>query len=328
MVVEAPQSGCGVRGRDDHVLMAELCFRFGAPNAYARVDEGQVLTLGLSNALLAGPGEERWPLPGRGEIERHDDFLIWRGERGMCGVAAVPVGDRNIEGVTEQLYTTILTLTDGLVLHRFWNFIPQINQPVGELDRYMCFCTGRARAFSNPTNPFTGEELPPASAVGTHGDHLCVVFVAGPESLTPVENPLQVPAYEYPPKYGPRSPSFARAGVIDATRTLLISGTASIRGSESLHPGDFESQARTALENIQAVSEAAGCPEWLAGGGTHRSTVRVYVKDAGARLQHAAWFERHLPVGIEQINFIQADICRAELLLELEACAVPHEQGE
>ncbi len=301
----------------------ELGFTFN--QSYPGVEEvddadGQYLNLKLTNRLLAGSGVERWPLPGVGDVERHDDFVTWRGAEVIAGVAAVEVDDQSLESITHQLYEKILSLSEGYVLHRFWNFVPQINAPVGQLDRYMCFCMGRANALSNHAYPIVNRKLPPASAVGTSGDHLCVAFLAGHNELCPVENPLQVPAYEYPQRYGPRSPSFARAGVIDDLQTLLISGTASIRGSESLHQDNFECQAQTAVENLLAVSEAADHPEWLTAGCDHHKSVRVYVKNEDLWQSHAPWLQQNLLAGIEQFNVIEADICRPELLVEIEAC--------
>ena len=303
----------------------ELRFVFDQPSAFARVDsmqDEQRLTLGLPNALLAGTGVESWPLAGPGEVEQLDEMIIWRGINSLIGIAAVEVNDSNLEAATARLYAAILDLSDGYVLHRFWNFVPQINVAVGKLDRYMCFCVGRANAFGEHARSVQGGDLPPASAVGTTGNHLCIAFLAGRDALVPVENPLQVPAYQYPKRYGPRSPSFARAGVIDAAGEMFISGTASIRASESLHEGDFTCQAQTALENLAAVSEAAGHPHWLNAAQPYRRTVRVYVKRAELWRQHGDLLRKNLLDGAQHFNVIEADICRPELLVEIEAYAV------
>ena len=310
-------------------MSLELRFVFGQPDAcVAALDLSEVhrLTLNLPNELLEGSGLEAWHLPGSGEIREHGELLTWRGETGMAGIAAVVVDDGDLEAAAARLYTGILDLTQDLVVHRFWNFVPQINAPVGELDRYMCFCVGRANAFTHHANPVPGVELPPASAVGTTGNRLCVAFIAGPHALTPVENPLQVPAYRYPKRYGPRSPSFARAGVINAEQALFISGTASIRASESLHVGDFACQMQTALENVAAVSQAATHPDWFASNAGYRKIVRVYVKQADLWREHGDYLRKNLLQGAQQFNVIEADICRPELLVEMEAFAAREQE--
>jgi len=303
----------------------ELRFTFEQehPAVYNTVESGQqILTLATANQTLAGTGVERWFLPGEAKVEHEDELTLLRGSDYVCGAAVIAVDDTNLEQASRHLYASILRHAAAFNLHRFWNFVPHINAPVGELDRYMCFCAGRAHAFAHHDSPFAGVDLPPASAVGTRGEHLCVAFMAGTARLSPVENPLQVPAYQYPRRYGPRPPSFARAGVIDDPDTLFISGTASIRASESLHPGDFAWQARTALENLQAVSHAADRADWLEAPAACQSTVRVYVKNTHHWQQHAPWLEQHLLNGVEQFNVIQADICRPELLVEIEAWAM------
>ncbi len=308
----------------------ELSFAFAQDTASARaagVQDAQRLTLGLPNPLLAGGGGESWYLPGPGEIEQHEELIIWRGSSGMVGIAAVEVTAGDLEAAAARLYAAILNLTDDYVLHRFWNFVPQINAAVGELDRYMCFCVGRANAFAGHSKPFQGAQLPPASAVGTTGHHLCVAFLAGRETLVPVENPLQVPAYQYPQRYGPRAPSFARAGIIETAGEMFISGTASIRASESLHAGDFVCQAQTAIENLAAVSEAAGHPHWLDAAQPYQRTVRVYVKRAELWHQHGEYLQKHLLDGVQHFNVIEADICRPELLVEIEAHTARHTGG-
>ena len=69
-----------------------------------------------------------------------------------------------------------------------------------------------------------------------------------------VENPLQMPAYEYPDTYGPRSPSFARATTVTTAgvASLYVSGTASIRGHRTVG-ATLEEQIKVTMENIDAL---------------------------------------------------------------------------
>src|SRR6478672_3620160 len=48
-------------------------------------------------------------------------------------------------------------------------------------------------------------EHPAASAVGMRGGGVTSYFLASREPVVNVENPRQVSAYDYPPRYGPRS---------------------------------------------------------------------------------------------------------------------------
>ena len=67
---------------------------------------------------------------------------------------------------------------------------------------------------------------------------------------------------QLPGDYGPRSPTFSRAALVypAGQEILFISGTASIVGHQTVHPGDVVGQCRESMENIAAVlAEATGC---------------------------------------------------------------------
>ncbi|MBA3598999.1 MAG: hypothetical protein H0W40_16720, partial [Methylibium sp.] len=140
-------------------------------------------------------------------------------------------------------------------------------------------------------------------------------------------------AYRYPGAYGTRSPSFSRAALVDAgagRSALLISGTASIVGHASRHLGDVEAQVRETLVNLQAVLEAANAR------GSARFTLpaldcTVYVRRADDAPRVRAVIEAVLGTDSRAARSavcLEADICRADLLVEIEAHAfavgVPH----
>ena len=74
-----------------------------------------------------------------------------------------------------------------------------------------------------------------------------------------IENPRQTSAYHYPPKFGKHSPIFSRAcsGAARQRPSLFISGTASIVGHETIHPGDVRAQTRETMANINALLDEA-----------------------------------------------------------------------
>lgn len=205
-------------------------------------------------------------------------------------------------------------------LLRSWNFLPQINQGLGHSERYRRFCMGRSMGLED--RGIRTSELCAGTAVGTQGDRFLVHLLAGTTPGMPVENPRQIAAYHYPPAYGRRSPSFARAMAVDLGEDhhgLLISGTASIVGHRTVHPGQTQPQLEETIQNLQAlVGEARakfGKPASAAFG--PHSMLRVYVRhgafwpDIAARLQDV-WPEASL-AGLE------ADLCRHDLTVEIEA---------
>lgn len=298
-----------------------LTFVFGQPETGLIVGDHS-LRVQLRNQVLAGPGDESWrfgPMQHRGA----DAFGIHRFEREnlLCLGVVAPVTQPSIRHISRTLYAALIQHLGDFHFHRIWNFIPEINREYGDLDTYKLFCLGRAEALE----ALQDTPLPAASAVGTPGEHLVIAAIAGSAKASPVENPLQIPAYRYPERYGPRAPSFARATRIHGSE-LYVSGTASIRQSESLHEGDVAAQFALALENVDLVIRAAGLPESdnLIEHSRHHAR-RIYLR------QPQDWkLLRHHPgtdPGEEQtLNVIQAEICRPELLVEVETHI--HARGE
>ena len=141
----------------------------------------------------------------------------------------------------------------------------------------------------------------------------------------PVENPRQVSAFEYSSKFGPRPPCFSRAGLVEVVgeRLLLVAGTASVCGEESVHAGSLEAQLRETVVNLRAVVAEArrvdGVPHADDVGSCLKGVraTRVYYR----RREDLAWLERSLPrelVAGAEVEYVLADICRNELLVEIE----------
>src|SRR5262245_52920501 len=146
---------------------------------------------------------------------------------------------------------------------RFWAFVPSIHADLGAgLDRYMAFNAGRYAAYSAwcGGRDALSRSVATGSAVGVDGDRLELHCLASREPGTPVENPRQVPAYRYSRRYGPLPPCFARAtSIADGAggRRLLVGGTASIRGEDSLHVGDVREQTLETLRNLASLVRSA-----------------------------------------------------------------------
>lgn len=203
-------------------------------------------------------------------------------------------------------------------IFRIWNYIPDIARVESGIERYQAFCVGRhssvcdGEAFENA--------LPAASAIGTHACDLQITFMAADTPARQIENPRQVSAFRYPRQYGPRSPSFSRAVLMEWDRhfDLYISGTASIVGHESRHRGDIGAQFEETVRNLDALVDnaRAGLPhdtEWRGAFSALKAYVRTPEHLASVRTLAARRFGHELP-----ILFLIGDICRADLLLEIE----------
>jgi enamine deaminase RidA (YjgF/YER057c/UK114 family) len=110
--------------------------------------------------------------------------------------------------------------------------------------------------------------------------------------------------------------------------TTWISGTASILDSESVHLGDIEKQTEQTIDNIERLISPenfarhglSGCGAQLA----DLAKVRVYVKRPEDYEKCRAVCERRF--GAVPTIYAQADICRGELLVEIEAVAFSNEK--
>ncbi|AOW15852.1 hypothetical protein LPB72_20205 [Hydrogenophaga crassostreae] len=224
--------------------------------------------------------------------------------------------------VSERAYQRIFRLLDqqGLPhLWRVWNYIPDIHGEQAGLERYRQFNMGRGDAFERGARSVT-EQVPAACALGVvAGGSLSIAFLCGASPLVPVENPRQVSAYLYPRIYGPRSPTFSRAGLayLGSQELIFVSGTASIVGHESLHPNDVVAQTRESLDNVAAVLDEVAGRSRLGRMDLSALEYRAYVRHPF----EVAAVQREMVkrVGQAPVLYVQADVCRQELLVEIEA---------
>jgi chorismate lyase/3-hydroxybenzoate synthase len=209
---------------------------------------------------------------------------------------------------------------------RIWNYFPNINQECSSLERYRSFCAGRHQALMAELAECE-IHLPAACALGVvpsnpdrDVESLHLYALAAREPGRQIENPRQVSAFHYPPQYGQRSPSFSRA-VLKAWGEreyhLYISGTASIVGHHSQHT-DLMAQLDETLLNLETLVTHASCsiPVPL-----RLELLKVYCRSA---VDPALLRARIIQVfGAETpMLFLRADICRQELLIEIEGMAV------
>jgi chorismate lyase/3-hydroxybenzoate synthase len=208
-------------------------------------------------------------------------------------------------------------------LIRVWNYFPEINAIENNMERYRSFSIGRHEAFVRYQKKV--EDSPAACALGSHGGSLVIYFIATRSPGLQIENPRQVSAYNYPEQYGPRSPTFSRATLAfqDATPTLFISGTASILGHETVYPASVSLQTRETLVNIRTVIAQAALKGFAPVDFATGLALKVYVRHAEDFAEVVNIIQEEFGKPAELI-VLQADICRADLLVEIEAVCWGH----
>ncbi len=269
------------------------------------------------------------PLRGdrRVEVWRSNDRIV-HGHNGALRFAhdrdflfgAIEIDEREVDGIdnaAQRAYTQLCGFVGGSAhphLLRVWNYFDRINHGTGDQERYRLFCVGRARGLSAAVR----ERLPAATAIGrTDGEPtLQVYWLAARTAGMALENPRQLSAYLYPRQYGPVSPSFSRA-MLACGDQLLVSGTASVVGHQTRHPGDPLAQLAECLRNLDSiqVAAAAGC---VASAAAPVALLKVYLRHAQDADAVAAWLRAQRPQAVEPL-LLAGDICRSDLLLELDA---------
>jgi len=270
---------------------------------------------------------EVWRCGAAAESGQHQRVRFRRTADMLFGCIALPEGrdqaHPTLHEATTQAYREMCATLDAHGyphLLRVWNYLPDINGDSNGTERYRQFNTARQHALRASGRPLSGN-VPAASALGAAADSpLVVYFLAARTAPTFLENPRQLSAYDYPRQYGTHPPVFSRATVLPlgGIAALFISGTASIVGHRSLHVGDTAAQTREALTNIEALLGEAN----RVAPGAHFTlgtlACKVYVRRAIDLPLIQAELDAALDPDTRRV-YLLADICRQELLVEIEA---------
>ncbi|HET9390121.1 MAG TPA: hypothetical protein VFO44_10780 [Steroidobacteraceae bacterium] len=236
---------------------------------------------------------------------------------------STPPEESALHAATEQGYREVFATLDTLGyphLLRVWNYLPEINQDTHGVERYRQFNDARRKALAACGRDLTGN-VPAACALGSvSGSPLVIYFLASQDAPAVIENPRQVSAYEYPEQYGPK-PVFSRASVLRerAGAMLFISGTSSIVGHRTVHAGDAAAQTRETLTNIEALlGEANRVTTGASRFDLGTLAYKVYVRKDADLPTIQSQLRAALGPGA-QAMYLRADICRQDLLVEIEA---------
>jgi len=307
--------------------------------AYLQAHHGHVLSVvGFGRAIslpatACAPIQVDIPVLG----ERDNSFEVWTSDvpvtacqhLDICGTtdgkvlfASLTLEQRageTMEMLAEQAYMRIFDFMDHFGyrnLLRVWHYFPQINDDENGLERYRAFNVGRHTAFAAKGRSISDENVPAASALGSDSGSLVIYFMAGKRPGRPVENPRQVSAYHYPKVFGPRSPIFVRAvsATLGGQHCFFISGTASIVGYETLHRGDAEKQTAETLLNIRTLLQQI--PHYDPPRG--RMLLKVYLRHPEDLPMARARVQAEFGTACKAV-YLHSNICRSDLLLEIEA---------
>lgn len=204
--------------------------------------------------------------------------------------------------------------TEGFSFHdvvRTWLYLDRLLEWYDVLNRVR-------DAFFEAKGVFGGF-VPASTGIGC-ANTLGAAMIAGAIAMRPkderatkamLDSPLQCSALDY------RS-SFSRAAeiVTPEWRTVFVSGTASIEpGGKTVHHDDMDKQVALTMDVVKAILETRGMSL------TDSVRAIAYIKRPEDRIAWQNWLkENNLPANYAQE--IIADVCRDDLLFELELDAV------
>ena len=290
------------------VASKTLLFRPGPATGWLL--DGDTLVMSAAMQHLGGTAED--PLARGSGITALEHGALLHGSDTLSGVLLSP-DSGPLELAAATLYDRLLDLTEGWHLHRIWNFIPQINAEVDGLENYRAFNSGRLYTLQKRWGTGIARRLPAASALGTRGGALALAFSAAREPATHFDNPLQESSIAYPREYGLSPPAFARGSrLTTATGDVWhLSGTASIRGCRTIGE-DIATQLSITMENLAALCAEMAVPSH------RRATWKVFLRHPEHLSQAVAAFSAAYPDDMASSLFLHADICRTDLLVEIE----------
>lgn len=232
--------------------------------------------------------------------------------------------NKSIEEQSEAVFQQIdrLLIKEDFAINsivRQWNYIERITESKDDYQNYQAFNDARADFYEKTT---WSEGYPAATGIGAHFGGIvvdldAVIFKKENCSILPIDNKLQIAAHAYSEEVlavshkQKATPKFERAKLlsIEDKGLIYISGTAAIRGEESLKEVGLSRQMEITMENIAELIGNKGSVSML----------RVYLKDKSfvheaEQLMNA--YKLSIPV-----SYMCADVCRNELLIEIEGIA-------
>jgi len=222
---------------------------------------------------------------------------------------------------------------------RQWNYIEQITTTVshndGNSQHYQIFNDVRSKYYRQAS---FNNGFPAATGIGMDFGGVIIDIIAAKLdkgwSVVALKSPVQLDAYSYTSEvlaenhvmkdFSRTTPKFERAKILitPEKKWIFISGTAAIVGQSSIQQPSAEHQTEMTIQNIlRLISSESLLKHGVSPGEKSIVTYfRVYVKFSEDIQKVRETCLRYFPN--VPMSFVVADICRPELLVEIEGLAV------
>ena len=265
-------------------------------------------------------------IKGTPKVERDEDYFVLCSDgceelltQGIHFPSAGDIGEQSAKvfGRLRNILESESFAVSDIV--RQWNYISHITAVNDGIQNYQLFNDARSD-FYETTEWSNG--YPAATGIGCDSGGVMVVVYAikGFKGVgKPIDNPLQIPAHKYSGevlasgKEAVRTtPKFERGRLLG--NIVFVSGTAAIKGENSEFSDDARVQAKEAIDVVEHLVAPSNISKDCVN--FRFDLLRVYVR----RPQDMEVIQNIFKAHFRDIptHFLQADICRPELLLELE----------
>ena len=265
-------------------------------------------------------------------IERHRNFtLLKNGECAELITGGIIPDDMSastyeqassiFKGIEKMLQTNGFKPSD---IYRQWNYIQGITMLNDGSQNYQEFNDARS-IFYNKCEWSNG--YPAATGIGADAGGVVVEVnaIMSHDKSLPIDNPLQIAAHNYSQDVldgkvidvlkEKSTPKFERARLLG--NTILISGTAAIKGEQSINSHDAVEQTAETMEIMDRLVSKENIP--TENNGVHYDLLRIYVKRKNDIEAVKDFMDTHYPDVAK--HYLVADVCRPELLIEIEGIA-------
>jgi hypothetical protein len=209
---------------------------------------------------------------------------------------------------------------------RQWNYIENILGFDDNKQRYQEFNDVRSDFYGES---FREKGYPAATGIGMKQGGIIIEFIAIQSDKLislPIDNPEQIAAHSYSKNVlvGEEcilktTPKFERARFLElfGKKVIFISGTASIRGENTIGIGDPALQTEVTIDNIKQLYSDKVLSKISNGDLVAKyGHARIYIKERKDFAAIKKTFRLHF--GNLPVVYIVADICRKDLLVEIE----------
>lgn len=266
-------------------------------------------------------------------VERHRNFTLLKSEDCYELITGGIIPDDMSVNTYEQASSIFhgiekMLLTNGFKpsdIYRQWNYIQGITMLNDGSQNYQEFNDART-IFYNKYQWSNG--YPAATGIGADAGGVVVEVnaIRSCEKNLPIDNPLQIAAHNYSQKVldgkvidvlkEKSTPKFERARLLG--NTIYISGTAAIKGEQSINKLNAVDQTAKTMEIMDCLVSKENIP--TTNNGSRYDLLRVYVKNKEEIEAVKHFMDINYPAVAK--HYLIADVCRPELLVEIEGIAL------